>query len=156
MIHNIREQLERDEGCSLTPYKDTEGWWTIGIGHNLQTKFKAHIPAQFLPSITQNQCDALFKADETHVIHLLNIYIPWWGELDDPDSPIIGPRSGVLVNMGFNLGVPGLAQFHTFLGYMKAKEWHKAADDLKGTLVYRQLPNRYGRLYSQIISGNWV
>ena len=29
---NIFEMLRIDEGCKLDLYKDTEGYWTIGIG----------------------------------------------------------------------------------------------------------------------------
>ena len=30
---NIFEMLRNDEGLRLALYKDTEGFWTIGIGH---------------------------------------------------------------------------------------------------------------------------
>ena len=146
-ISNIEEQLARDEGKSLTPYKDTKGLWTIGIGHLLG----AAIPPQFAAGITDAQCDQLFSADLHHVWDLLDTYVPWWTNLDGAQ----GPRCGVLVNMGFNLGVVGLSHFTQFLALMRAKNWTGATDDLRTTLVYKQLHNRYERLAVQIESGVW-
>jgi GH24 family phage-related lysozyme (muramidase) len=31
----LREQLKREEGLRLKPYKDTLGHWTIGYGHKM-------------------------------------------------------------------------------------------------------------------------
>ncbi len=147
MIRSIEDQLARDEGRVLKPYRDTKGFWTIGIGHYLG----ASIPPLFMGGITDTQCDQLFQADKHHTWDLLDVYAPWWIQLDGNS----GPRSNVLVNMGFNLGVAGLAEFHTFLGYMQSQWWQKAADDLKTTSVYKQLPARYSRLCLQITTGQW-
>lgn len=145
---NIEDQLARDEGRVNHPYKDTVGKWTIGIGHLLGDA----IPPQFANGITDATCDALFSADLHHVWDLLDVYVPWWSSLDGNS----GPRSNVLVNMGFNLGVKGLASFHGFLNLMRDKNWEGAAADLATTAVFKQLPVRYGRLQQQIRTGNWV
>jgi lysozyme len=145
---DIEEQLARDEGKVLHPYKDTKGYWTIGIGHLLG----ANIPQQFANGIDESTCDSLFAADLHHVWDLLDIYIPWWSTIDGQS----GPRGNVLVNMGFNLGVQGLSEFHGFLGLMKAHNWAAAAADLANTAVFKQLPERYGRLQRQILIGEWV
>lgn len=152
MIENIEQQLARDEGRDLKPYQDTKKLWSIGIGHCFETDVFARIPAQFQQGITDEQCDALFLADLNHVLSLLNVYVPWWSTLDGTR----GPRSGVLINMGFNLGVRGLSKFNDFLGFYRRRQFQQAADDLKTTKVYSELPERYGRLSQQIISGQWV
>ena len=33
----LRQLLITEEGCDIEAYKDSEGIWTIGIGHNLET-----------------------------------------------------------------------------------------------------------------------
>ena len=145
---NIEQQLTRDEGRYLTAYqgeRDKPGTWTIGIGHKLGES----IPPGWVHGISDLQCDALFAADLMHVRQLLDVYCPWWSSLDGID----GPRSNVLVNAGFNLGVAGLATFHRFLHYMEMREWDNAAVDLRMTLVFKQLPARYGRLQTQILTG---
>ncbi len=146
-ITDIASQLARDEGRELKPYKDTKGLWTIGIGHLLG----AQIPPQFVAGITDAQCDDLFSADLHHVYDLMDVYIPWWLSIDG----LQGARTGAMLNMAFNLGVMGLSHFTQFLGYMRAKDWVNAAEDLETTAVYKQLPARYGRLREQILSGEW-
>lgn len=141
-IANIRDQLIRDEGWRLTAYQDTRGFWTIGCGHYLGHS----IPEVFAGGIDDGQCNALFEADLTHVNSLLTIYLPWWTTIDTV-------RGAVLQNAAFNLGVAALATFHTFLGLMRAQSWIAAADDLRHTAVYRELPHRYERLATQITSG---
>lgn len=153
MITGIEEQLARDEGRKLEPYLDTAGWWSIGIGHNLGTKSIDEMPPQFKDGITDAMCDQLFSADLHHTWDLLDAYCGWWTTLPGGTN---GPYSGVLVNMGFNLGVPGLASFTQFLALMRARDWDGAANDLEMTKVYKQLPERYGRLRQQIITGQWV
>jgi lysozyme len=147
MISNIEDQLRRDEGWELTPYKDTAGFWSIGCGHYLGNA----VPPAFENGISEAQCEMLYTADLHHVWDLLDCYAGWWSNLDGAQ----GPRSNVLVNMGFNLGVPGLMQFTTFLGFMRARDWVSAAANLAQTKVYSQLPERYGRLRQQITSGQW-
>ena len=147
-----------DEGRRLLPYRDNLGVLTAGIGFNLErgdarTALRAcgANPDNIFAggSLTDAQCDALFAADLMHVRQLLDVYCPWWSSLDGID----GPRSNVLVNAGFNLGVAGLATFHRFLHYMEMGEWDNAAVDLRMTLVFKQLPARYGRLQTQILTG---
>lgn len=147
---DIREQLERDEGNRLVMYSDSFGWMSNGIGHNFGTKDPNQVPEN-MRVISENQRDALFDADLHHTWDLLDIYIPWWAALDGNN----GPRSNVIVNGAFNLGIAGLAMFHGFLGFMKNHLWAQAATDLRATLVYRQLPARYERLCQQIITGIW-
>jgi lysozyme len=147
MISNIQDQLERDEGKLLMPYRDTRGFWTIGIGHLLG----AELPQAFEQGISEQQCQDLFAADLHHVYDLMDVYLgPWW-QLDG----INGPRSGVLLNLAFNLGTAGLSHFHEFLGFMRAKDWEGAAADLEKTPWYHQVGERAPRLCRQIREGAW-
>lgn len=147
---NIRAQLERDEGKKHFAYADSEGWITIGIGHWLGTKDPEAIPNAFKGGITDAQIDLLYGADMSNVCTLLDIYEPWWRATD----PI--RCQAVLQNMSFNLGPQKLAGFHQFLGLMRAGQWFAAATDLSSTAVYHQLPARYERLRTQILTGEWV
>lgn len=142
---DIRSQLIADEGRELVAYQDTRGLWTIGIGHLLGSA----VPPRLSSGITDQECEALFSADMGHVEHLLSVYEPWWLAMAS------NARTGVILNMGFNLGVPGLAMFNTFLGLLRAERWEDAATDLRSTHVYAQLPNRYERLAVQIEGGQW-
>lgn len=143
-ITDLKSQLNRDEGVKLKPYKDTRGFWTIGCGHYLGD----HIPPQFANGITQEQSDALLQADITHTYALMDTYLPWYKKLD----PI---RAAALANMAFNMGVPKLCTFHTFLKMMEAGNWVAAGADLDHTAWDSQVKDRADRLEKQIATGTW-
>ena len=144
-----QRQLERDEGRRKTPYQDTEGYWSIGIGHCFGSKDYLCVPKQFWNGMSDDDINALFAADFSHMMALLSTYLPWHTTL--PDVYV-----GVLMNMGFNLGVPGLVMFNQFLDFMKAGRFAEAAADLANTKVAHQLPERYGRLCEQLKTGQWM
>lgn len=143
LIASLDDQLFRDEGRKLMPYQDSiRKLWSIGVGHLLGPI----LPPVFAHGITDPECDALYGADRTHEDRLLDVYIPWWRTID-------AIRREVIQNAGFNLGVPKLCTFHQFLGYMRAQSWQAAAADLATTEVFHELPDRYGRLRVQILTG---
>lgn len=72
--------------------------------------------------------------------------IPW--VVDCPE-----PCQRALCNMGFNLGVPGLLKFNTFLSLMQLGHYGEAADDLQATLWHRQVGSRGPKIESLIREG---
>lgn len=133
---DIYEQLERDEGRKRFPYKDTEGILTIGVGHNLEAK-----------GLTDPQIDQILHDDVAQVDGELHV-LPWMLGLSDI-------RKGVLRNMGFQLGVSGLLQFHEALGHMERAEWEAAAAAMLQSKWAKQAPARANRLALQLRSGEW-
>lgn len=145
----IEDQLARDEGDSLKPYQDNSPLklWTIGKGH----KIGKTLPAIFIDGITPAQDHALFISDLQRIYSLLAVYIPWWASLDG----LTGPRSNVLVNMAFNMGVAGLCEFVHFLGYMHDRDWRNAANEMENSTWWCEVGARAFRLRQQIILGMW-
>ena len=133
----IDEQLLRDEGLRLFPYRDSVGKLTIGVGRNLDDN-----------GISKTEALFLLGRDIMRVSAQLEESWPWTQTLDDA-------RKGVLINMGFNLGIHGLSDFREFLSLMQAGKWEDAAKDLLGTKVAKQLTARYARLAVQIRTGEW-
>jgi lysozyme len=73
-----------------------------------------------------------------------------------PEFAYLDPvRQAVLIDMAFNLGARGVSAFTTFLSCVSSGQWAAAAADLRGTLVYSQLPDRYERLATMIQTGEW-
>jgi lysozyme len=131
--------LMRDEGLCLTAYADplTGGEpWTIGYGH---TGREVH------PGLRWNalQAKAALYVDIKRTQCGLTTALPWWESL----SPL---RQDCIVNMAFNLGVAKLLAFNTFLGFLKAGEYSKAALDLRGTLWFKQVGERAVRIVDQL------
>lgn len=138
----LLNDLLRDEGERLTAYPDplTHGApWTIGVGHTGQDVHEGL-------TITEEQSRDLLAADVAKVVKGLDENLAWWRDLSDV-------RQDVLVNMGFNLGVAGLLQFHHFLAYAEKGSFAAAADDMMDSLWARQVKMRAGRLAKQFASG---
>src|SRR5262249_36494587 len=87
-------QLERDEVPRNRAYQYSRGIWTVGVGHNLEAR-----------PLSDHAIDVIRDDDIRDVERELVTALPWVTNLD----PV---RYVVLLNMAFNLGVPGLLGFH--------------------------------------------
>lgn len=143
MVESVQELLEQDEGRRLWPYAGTRGHQTWGIGHLLANGLNPEVT-----DLLNQAVDRQFQDDLDEATQGLMAAYPWFAGM----NPI---RQAALIDMAFNLGLAGLAEFKQFLGWMEAGQWMNAAIDLRGTLVYRQLPTRYERLARMIQSGEW-
>ena len=133
----LDDQLRRDEGTRLKPYRDSVGKLTIGTGRNLDDV-----------GVSQDESDLMLANDIKHATIALEANFPWAMDLDEV-------RKGALLNMTFNMGVRGLAQFHNFLAKMQAKDFSGAATDMLESLWAKQVGARAQRLSIQIESGFW-
>lgn len=129
------DELIRDEGLRLKPYKDSVGKVTIGIGRNLTDV-----------GISQDEARLLLTNDIQKCVDLLDKALPWWRKLSLT-------RQRVLANMGFNMGVQTLCTFKTFLGLVQAGEYKQAAQDMLSTKWASQVNQRAVRLSSMMETG---
>jgi lysozyme len=136
-----RIEIEKDEGKQLTSYKDTQGNWTVGIGH-----FLGPNPIYSGKTITEEQCQEYFEEDFEEAVKGAQQACAGFSGLD-------GPRKGALVNMAFELGGPTLSTFHTFLGYVNDGLYQEAAIDLLNTRYAKQVPARAKRIAYRIQTG---
>lgn len=144
MIDNILDQLKRDEGFDLKAYPDSEGFSTIGYGHNLQAHGQTNIT-----SCTEQQAEAWLLEDLQTVNLQLQKFLPWVFRLD-----VV--RRGVIQNMAYNMGIHTLLEFKTFLGLVQTGKYEAAADDELHTKWARQVGQRAQRLSAQMRTGIWV
>lgn len=133
----IRDQLIRDEGLRLHPYRDSVGKLTIGVGRNLDDV-----------GISNSEAALLLDNDINDVVKRLETAFPWTAVLDDA-------RKGVLINMAFNLGLQGLAAFKNFLTAVQAGDYLKARDEMLDSIWAEQVGPRAQRLAIQMETGNW-
>jgi len=133
----LEDQLKRDEGLRLRPYKDTVGKTTIGIGRNLDDV-----------GISEEEALVLLANDIKRADDALSEAFPWTLALDDA-------RRAVLVNMTFNMGIHGLAQFRHFLAAVEAGSWTTARVEMLDSKWADQVGARAQRLAIQLESGEW-
>lgn len=135
----LAAQLQRHEALKLKPYVDTVGKLTIGIGRNLDDT-----------GITEAEALYLLEGDIDRVTRgLVARYPTWFPELD----PV---RQAVLVNMGFNLGLGGLASFTKMLAAIAAKQYGQASDEMIVSKWAQQTGHRAGELAAQMRTGQWI
>ncbi len=132
------DELIRDEGLRLTPYRDSLGFLTIGVGH-LITK------GERFTVITRKQALDLLKEDIAIAERRLTNIFPQWRSLDEV-------RQRTFLNLVVNLGYK-LADFKRFLHAAKSGDWEKAADQLIQSRWYKQVKLRGPRIVHAIRTG---
>lgn len=141
---DIYEQLTRDEGLRLEPYKDSRGFNTVGVGHNLDSN---PLPNETYP-ITADRAKEILVHDVARITGTLVTKLPWAALLQDV-------YRGVLVNMSFNMGVGGLLQFQHMLAALRVAGYNEAAKQMECSAWYNQVGDRAKRLVTQMKTGTW-
>lgn len=144
-LDRLQKQLEIEEGVRNLAYKDSKGIWTIGIGHNVETR-----------PISDLAVKVIFEDDVNIVVELLDKYLPWWRGLD-----VV--RQNALINLGFNLGVgPSeedkdgkLLTFKNTLKYFESGDYTAAANGLRNSLWFKQVGKRGVRVSKMVETGEW-
>lgn len=134
----ILADLRRDEGVKRAAYQDSLGLWTIGVGRLIDARKGG--------GLSDDEIDYLLRNDVERVRSELDAGIPWWSELD-------AVRRRVLVNMAFNLGVPGLLGFNNTLAAVKAHDWERAATGMLASKWAAQVKGRAQRLAQMMRTG---
>lgn len=136
-------ELRRDEGVEASPYKDTKGILTVGVGHNMQS---SPLPDGWTFPLDDGQIDALLTSDLLSVFDDLDRNLPWWSDLSDV-------RQRVLANMAFNLGITKLLGFKNTLVAMRQGRWDAAAQGMLNSAWASQVKGRATRLATMMRTG---
>lgn len=127
----LREQLETDEGIKDFAYQDSEGYWTIGIGHLIDKRKGG--------KVSEAVIQLMFDEDVTHAEAAALRLVPTFETLSDA-------RKAVLCNMAFQLGERGLGGFHDMLHAVAEGRWDDAAAEMLASTWASQTPARAIRL----------
>lgn len=150
---NLRARIARHEGERLKPYKDSEGIWTIGDGHNIEADpdLAPHLAELEQTGISQALADKLLDKDIAKTEAELDHALPWWRKLDDV-------RQDVVVEMGFNMGVPEFSTWHHTLGAVEAGQYKAAGQMILHSQPWASQvgPTRAGDLATMMSSGQSI
>ena len=108
-IEIFKGMLKKHEGIRFSPYRDTVGKLTIGVGHNLDDK-----------PLTKRAVDLILEDDITDTVNDLDSRLPWWRSMDET-------RQLVIADMCFNMGIGVLLGFKNTLVAMKEGRYTDAA-----------------------------
>jgi lysozyme len=139
LYERVKEKLISEEGYSEEIYKCTQGFNTVGVGHNLDAN---PLPMHVLKLLFENKravaLDELFKYDIQKVIHQLDRAFPWWRKKEDNIKIF-------LIDFVFNVGIGTAKQFKNTMRYIEQGRYKKASKGLMNSLYARQVPNRAKR-----------
>lgn len=131
----LMQELIRDEGIRLQPYRCTAGKLTIGVGRNIEDRGITKAEAMYLLNNDMSICESELTA-----------VLPSWRELSDT-------RQRVLLNMVFNLGRDRLSKFAKFIGCLKMNDFEGAAREMMDSAWATQVGQRAVRLRDMMLRG---
>lgn len=141
----IDPQLQYDvaqaEGCRLSAYQDTRGFWTIGYGHK--------IPAP-VADWTQDQADAQLVED-IGAAQAQAETLTEWAALDT------ACRQNAVVELVFNMGLRKWEAFIQTRDAIERSDWQTAHDQLLNSAWASEVgPDRSSRLANQLLTGAYA
>jgi len=143
----IKGQLERDEGRRLRAYRDTNGFWTIGVGHLLGLSPR-------MSDITDAECDALLAMDIEIASRSVGSVFGF------PVARIEAARLRALVNMMFNRGEEHVRSSTTITPAIKQAlddgDWKPVSAAILASPWGAQIKDRAKRLAQQFETGRDV
>jgi lysozyme len=137
-LDKTRNQLIRHEALKLSAYQDSEGYWTIGVGHLIDSRRGG--------KISVDTANYILDEDIAEKTADLNNHLTWWKDLD----PV---RQQVLLNMCFNLGIYGLLKFENTLGHIRRGEYKEASEAMLQSKWASQVGNRAVELSQMMETG---
>ena len=137
-ITALEDQLIDHEGLELKPYRCTAEKLTIGVGRNIEDR-----------GITEDEARYLLKNDIKIVEDELLERKPEVAGLDSV-------RQRVLVDMGFNLGIPTLLKFENMWAAIEEEDFERAAEEAMDSRWAKQVGRRAERLCQAMATGEWV
>ena len=158
------EQLKRHEGIRFTAYKCSRGFWTVGVGRNLEHNplcdaEKLTIFGKLLPDadvirrlmfgkLSAEHVELLFLNDVAKAEELCHKHLPM-AELNDA-------RKAVFINMVFQMGINGVLKFEDMLRFAGLCEFDLCAAAMLDSKWFRlDSPGRAQKLSDQMLSGEW-
>lgn len=148
-MSQIAKMLRADEGFNANPYIDTEGYPTIGTGLRIGPKgaslknytftISASISDMWMQDVAQSYQTKL-------AVH--PVIRPAWIKADDV-------RKDVLLNMAYQMGTSGLANFSNTLKLVAAGDFQRASLEMLDSTWYKQTPQRAARLSKVMATGDY-
>ena len=140
----VLDLITKHEGSVASPYLDSLGIQTVGVGHNLKA---SPLPGEVYP-MSSERIQQVLAQDLQKVVLGLNTALPWLSQLDEV-------RQAVLYDMGFNMGVLGLLTFKNTLGCVEAGNWQAASDGMLASKWASQVRSRAVEDAQMMVSGQW-
>ena len=160
--HSLEDQLILHEGLHLEPYICPAGYWTIGVGRNLESKGLSDEEQQaILGTSGLNRTEVIERLKEQVLTREQALFLlrndiaecekdleqfPWFKKLGKV-------RRKVLIDMRFNLGPGGFRGFKKMIAALAAGDYKAAAAEMVDSRWYHEVGNRSKRLVRMMATG---
>ena len=144
-MEDLIEMLKRHEGEVVTNgrhliYKCSAGYWTLGIGRNVDVNGGL--------GLSDDEVDYLLENDIARVIKELSLAYSWFNDLDDV-------RRDAMIDISFNLGATKLRKFILALDAMEKADYTTASKEFLDSDWSRTVKGRSIELASMIATGEY-
>jgi len=144
-MEDLIEMLKRHEGEVVTNgrhvlYKCSAGYWTLGIGRNVDVNGGL--------GLSDEEVDFLLENDIARVIKELSLEYSWFNDLDDV-------RRDAMIDISFNLGATKLRKFVLALDAMAKADYKSASEEFLDSEWSRTVKGRSVELASMIATGEY-
>jgi lysozyme len=145
-MEKLLEMLKRHEGEVKTngrhvAYKCSAGYWTLGVGRN--------VDPQGGLGLSDDEVDYLLQNDIERVIKELSTEYRWFNSLDDV-------RKDAMIDISFNLGATRLRGFKRALAAMEVADYKTAAKEFLDSKWSRDVKGRSHELAHMIETGEYL
>ena len=137
-IDQLREDLERDEGCVYEVYLDHLGYETFGIGHLIRYHEEEY-GWSVGTDVDERRVQEVFEQDVQTVLSDCE-------KLYDDFYKLPEEAQLIIANMMFNMGYTRLSKFRGMKRGVDSRNWEEAADEMVDSRWYTQVTNRADRL----------
>jgi GH24 family phage-related lysozyme (muramidase) len=138
-----RNMLAVHEGRRNTPYKDSKGLWTVGIGHLIGDG--KSLPPSMNRTFSDAEVDELFSKDyKHHAAAAANI--PGYNQINDMGKV-------ALIDLTFNMGPIWYKKWPNFCKAMGEGNWQLASQCLEQSAWYGQVGRRAPTIVGLIRNG---
>jgi lysozyme len=137
--------IKTNEGLSLKPYRDSEGYWTIGYGHLIS--YGRQLPSRWNRRITVNEAEDIFETDFNYMLANAEKH-PAWNLVDNNGKT-------ALIDLAFNMGPFWHQQWKETTNYMVNGNMTVAINSLLNSRYARQVGYR-ARYATNLLKNSYV
>lgn len=148
-MSQIIKILMFEEGYKTRPYRDTQGYPTVGCGIKIGPK--TAMLNNYIFTLPQPVGEVWMQA----ILDGLTLEISQCSLIQTALNQCNPPRADVLYSMAYQLGVNGLSAFKEALLQVTEGDFSAAADAMQNSLWARQTPQRAQRHADVMRSGTY-
>ena len=146
VLHHAETILIQEEGFSVIPYYDTEGYPTIGYGQKLSNiRYYPLSDLRVTEEVAREQMNLVISSIYKTMDNNMHYKTEWRNLNND--------RKAVIVSMIYQMGYVGVMKFEKMWAAIKHNKFKSAYVEMIDSLWFKQTPGRAERMGDIMLSG---